>query len=97
MATFSEILDQIRMDLRKLTERQTGALARPLIQNFMLTIYRLGTAIEQDPALRNRPELAALFQELEPGIRDNRVFLVSYPQEVVGQYQTTWDGGEWMS
>jgi hypothetical protein len=67
----------------------------PMVENFMLAIYHLGTALEQDPALRDHAEIAVFFHEIEPGIRDNVMLPESYPQNVIAQYQTTWEGGEW--
>jgi hypothetical protein len=96
MAGLAVILDEVRADLRALSEHSPPeARLRPLIENFFLAIYHLGTALEQDPALREQANLPAFFQELEPGLRDNMVFLESYPQDVIAKYQTTWEGGEW--
>lgn len=60
----------------------------------MLAIGRLGAAIEQDPTLCNRPEVAALVDELQPAVRHASVYLASYPSDIVLDYARVWEGGE---
>lgn len=89
------IFEEVRQDLRLLNARSAEHRVRVLVENFMLAIYHLGTAIEQDPSLRDTPELAAFVQELQPALRRSIVDLVSYPQAVISQFQRVWEGGEW--
>lgn len=94
MATLARILDDVRLELHKLDARPEAARVSPLVENLLLAVYRLGTALEQDAAMRDPDALAVLVRELEPTIRRNLVFVESYPQDVVAQFQRVWEGGE---
>jgi hypothetical protein len=94
MATFSELIEEARRRVRRLGARKTGDSAKPLIEDVMLAIGRLGVAIEQDPALRDRPEFTTLVDELQPAVRNASVYLSSYPSDIVLDYARVWEGGE---
>lgn len=94
VARFEDIVDELRGDLRRLSMRSPEDRVLRLVENLLIAIYHLGTALEQDPALRGRPELAAIIEELQPVVRRNCVFLDSYPSDLVLDLTCVWDGGE---
>lgn len=94
MATLARILDDVRLELHQLDARPETARVSPLVENLLHSVYRLGTALEQDAALRDPDALAALVRELQPTIGRNLVFVESYPQDVIVQFERVWEGGE---
>lgn len=94
MSTLAQILDDVRRQLHALDARPPDARVSPLVESFLLAVYRLGTALELDPVLRDPDAIAALVRDLEPGLRRNLVFIESYPQDVIAHFQGVWEGGE---
>jgi hypothetical protein len=94
MATFRELVDEARRRVRQLAEVVPGEPVKPLIEAVMLAIGRIGVAIEQEPSLRGRPEVAALVDDLQPAVRNACVYLASYPSDIVLDYARVWEGGE---
>lgn len=94
MATFGEVVDEARQRARRLSELTPGAPGKPLVESLVLAIGRVGVALEQDPALRTRPELAALVDDLQSAVRRAAGYLASYPSDIVLDYARVWDGGE---
>jgi hypothetical protein len=94
MATLAQVLEDVRQALHGLDTRPPDTPVSPLVESFLLSVYRLGLALELDPALRDPDALATLVRDLEPGLRRNLVFLESYPQDVIAQFQRVWEGGE---
>jgi hypothetical protein len=46
MATLARILDDIRLELHQLDARPEAVRVSPLVENLLLAVYRLGTALE---------------------------------------------------
>src|SRR5262245_9306114 len=94
MATFAELVDEARRRARRLAELAPGAPGKPLVESLVLAVGRVGVALEQEPALRSRAELAALVDDLQSAVRRGAGYLASYPSDIVLDYARVWDGGE---
>ncbi len=53
MATLVQVLDDIRRQLHALDARPPDAPVSPLVERFLLAVYRLGTALELSATLDN--------------------------------------------
>ena len=94
MTDFTALVQGARRSVRRLAERKPGDAVKPLVEHVVLAIARLGVAIELDPALRGRADVAPLVDELQTAVRLTSVHLGSYPLDVVADYARVWQGGE---
>ncbi len=94
MVAFRDSVDEARRRVHRLAEAVPGEPVKPLIEAVILAIGRIGVAIEQEPALRGEPEVAALVDELQAAVRRACVYLASYPSDIVLDYARVWEGGE---